>query len=120
MTTRRQRRGRSTTSSFRRRFENKDRGSGVLLGLATGKVLVQREATGEQRARRRRKKKGQGPLHQRREGLQMVGNGAAAGSLWWQRLREMVGCGAQVDAAKEVQRLELEFYREGKGGESGG
>jgi hypothetical protein len=32
----------------------------------------------------------------------------------------MVGCGAQVDAAKEVQRLELEFYREGKGGESGG
>jgi hypothetical protein len=102
-------------SIFRRRSGNKDRGFGVLLGLATGKVLVHREATGERRARRR-KKKGQGPLHRRREGLQTVGNGAVDGSLWWQRLRKMVGCGAQVDAEKEVQRLELGFYREGKGG----
>jgi hypothetical protein len=45
---------------------------------------------------------------------------AAGNSLGGGTRARVEGCGVQADAEKEAQGLKLGFYREGKGGESGG
>jgi hypothetical protein len=44
----------------------------------------------------------------------------AAGNLWWRRLREMEGCGAQADAEKEAHRARARSIYRREGGEASG